>query len=37
VGLDREAGKGIQNVKRKIYKRTGVNSTRLRQKNEDGS
>jgi len=30
VGLDREAGKDVQEVEGEVYKRTGINSTRLR-------
>jgi len=30
VGIDREAGKGIQKVEGEVYKRTGVSSTRPR-------
>ena len=30
--MDREAGKGVQRAKGEVYKRTGVSSTRLRQK-----
>jgi len=32
VGLDREVKEGIQEIKGEVYKRTSVNSTRLRQK-----
>ena len=37
VGLDRETGEGISGAKEEVYKRTSVSSTRLRQKNENGS
>jgi len=37
VKLGRESGKGVQRVKRKIYKRTSAGSTRLRHKNKNGS
>jgi len=30
--LDREARKSIQEVKEKVYKRTGINNTRFKQK-----
>ncbi len=30
--MDRETGEGVSAVKREIHKRTGVSSTRLRQK-----
>jgi len=32
VRLDREAKRGISDVKGEIYQRTGINSARLRQK-----
>ena len=35
--MDRKAGEGIWGAEGKIYKRTGISSTGLRQKNEDGS
>ena len=35
--MDREIGEGISGVKEKIYKRTSISSTRLRQKNKNGS
>ena len=31
------AGKGIWRTEREIHKRTGISSTRFRQKNENGS
>ena len=34
IGLDRKAGEDIQRVEGEVYKRTSVNSTRLRQKRE---
>ena len=37
MGLDRKVGEGTQGVKRNVYKRASVSSTRLRQKNENGS
>jgi len=37
VGLNREAGEGIQRIKREVYKRASVNSIRFRQENEDRS
>jgi len=37
VRLDKEARKGVSEVEEEILKRTGINSTRLRQKNENGS
>jgi len=35
--MDRETGKSIQGAKIKVYQGTSVSSTRLRQKNENGS
>ena len=35
--MDREAEEGVLGVEEEIYKRTGVASTEIRQKNEDGS
>jgi len=35
--MNREIGESIQGVKEEVYKRTGISSTRLRQKNEDES
>jgi len=35
--LNREAREGILEVEKEIHKRTGVNSTRFKQKNENGS
>ena len=35
--MDRETGKSIQGAKIKVYQGTSVSSTRLRQKNKDGS
>jgi len=32
MGLDREAGKGVWQVKEQIHKRTGVSNIRLRLK-----
>ena len=37
MGMDREAGEDISEIKGVIYKRTGVSSTKSRQKNENGS
>jgi len=37
VGLDREAGENVLRAKGDVYKKTGVSSTRLRLKNENGS
>jgi len=37
VELNRKAREGVSGVKGKIYKRTGVSSTKFRQKNKDGS
>ena len=35
--MDREIEEGILGVKEEIHKRTGISSTRLRQKDEDKS
>jgi len=37
VGIDREAREGISEAEGEIYKRTSINSTGFRQKNEDES
>jgi len=37
VGMDREARRGIQRVKGEIHKRTSINNTRSKQKNENES
>jgi len=37
VEVDGETRKGVQRLEEKNYKKTGVNSTRLRQKNKDRS
>ena len=37
MGLDGKAEKGVQEVKEKIHKRTGTNSTRFGQKNKNRS
>jgi len=37
VGMDRKAGEGISGVEEEVYKRTGISSARIRQKNKDGS
>ena len=35
--MNRKAGEGIWETEGEVYKKTSVNSTRLKQKNEDGS
>ena len=37
MGLDREVEEEVSRVERKIHKITDVSSTRLRQKNKNGS
>ena len=35
--MDRKVGRGVQETKKEVYKKTSVSSTRLKQKNKNGS